>query len=171
MPLGKRWSGLDAMVSPRCAAEKAHPISHRNLHIANFMFVVLPCLQEVFACDYDAKVRAVLLHNFPNLKGKIFWDAMLLNMDLLRQLSPPSELDLFTAGFPCQPFSAAGLNQGVEDTAGRGSPSNKPTISISHSNIPHFPMVAPATLSGVLVIGTTLCVNGLWGHVWPLDWL
>ena len=77
------------------------------------------CLQEVFACEIDPQVKAVLMHNFQHLSdSNVFHDAMKLNMKLLRRLSPPKELDVFSAGFPCQPFSTSGIDKGVEDQRG-----------------------------------------------------
>ena len=45
------------------------------------------CLQEVFACEIDPQVKAVLMHNFQHLSdSNVFHDAMKLNMKLLRRL-------------------------------------------------------------------------------------
>ena len=38
-----------------------------------------------------------------------------------RQPKDLPDHDLYVAGFPCQPFSAMGSNQGVRDTKGRGT--------------------------------------------------
>ena len=73
-----------------------------------------PQCEEVFACDLDPKVRAVLRANFAGLSDKtIFAD-----VTKLRPKEVPPH-DILTAGFPCQTFSAAGLNQGSDCLRGR----------------------------------------------------
>ena len=75
---------------------------------------------EMFACEVDDKVRAVLEHNFPHLRGRIFKDVFDIMGDKLKSALRGVTLDLLTAGFPCQPFSCIGGNQGEEDKARRG---------------------------------------------------
>ena len=76
--------------------------------------------EECFACDVCPAARAVLAHNFEQLSGQnIFGDVMKIDGGLLRRACPL--LHIFTAGFPCQPFSAAGLHQGTCDGRGRGT--------------------------------------------------
>lgn len=63
--------------------------------------------------EYDKFASALLKQNFPNIKN--WGDITLID---------PSELpdfDLFTGGFPCQPFSSAGLQLGEQDKYGRGT--------------------------------------------------
>lgn len=63
--------------------------------------------------EYDNFASDLLKRNFPKIKN---WG------DITK--IEPSELpdfDLFTGGFPCQPFSSAGLQLGEEDKYGRGT--------------------------------------------------
>lgn len=63
--------------------------------------------------EYDKFASALLAQNFPHIKN--WGDITAIN---------PKELpdfDLFTGGFPCQPFSSAGLQLGENDKYGRGT--------------------------------------------------
>lgn len=63
--------------------------------------------------EYDKHASELLRRNFPNIKN---WG------DITK--IDPAELppfDLFTGGFPCQPFSSAGMQMGMEDKYGRGT--------------------------------------------------
>lgn len=72
---------------------------------------------ELFACDIDQKVRKMLTTNFTDLtRRNVFGDVMAIDPSALRTALGP--LDIFTAGFPCQPFSAQGLNRGTSDCRG-----------------------------------------------------
>ena len=66
-----------------------------------------------FCCDVDRWCKKFILQNSP---PKQFFDDIKLRDPLA---APPC--DLYVAGFPCQPFSRAGLRQGAEDTKGRGT--------------------------------------------------
>ncbi len=65
---------------------------------------------DEFASEKDTKTRLMLMHNFKI--GKLFPDIFERDDSHL----PP--LDLYTAGPPCQSFSADGLNQGILDPRG-----------------------------------------------------
>ena len=72
---------------------------------------------DAFACDSCPKVRNVLETNFRALhKGNIFHDVKTLDFDKIKLECP--QLHIFTAGFPCQPFSPAGSSQGTLDMRG-----------------------------------------------------
>ncbi len=67
---------------------------------------------HLFSCDHDPSVQATIRANFaPRI---LFED--LLTRD--NNLAPA--VDVYVAGFPCQPFSIGGKQQGFEDNKGRG---------------------------------------------------
>jgi DNA (cytosine-5)-methyltransferase 1 len=63
--------------------------------------------------EFDPFASALLEANFPNIKN--WGDITKINSEEL------PDFDLFTGGFPCQPFSSAGLQNGEEDKYGRGT--------------------------------------------------
>lgn len=68
--------------------------------------------RHVFACDIDSHAKQTILANH---KPEVFFDDL-----CKRDNATAPKSDLYVAGFPCQPFSAAGLTQGFEDLRGRG---------------------------------------------------
>lgn len=69
---------------------------------------------EVVGMSENDKFASELLSaNFPNIK----------NWGDITTIAPEElpDFDLFTGGFPCQPFSSAGLQLGEEDKYGRGT--------------------------------------------------
>ena len=63
--------------------------------------------------EYDDFASALLAANFPKVKN--WGDITILDPKAL------PDFDLFTGGFPCQPFSSAGLQNGETDKYGRGT--------------------------------------------------
>ena len=63
--------------------------------------------------EYDKFASSLLAQNFPNVKN--WGDITAINPQEL------PDFDLFTGGFPCQPFSSAGLQLGENDKYGRGT--------------------------------------------------
>ncbi|MGN0309684.1 MAG: DNA (cytosine-5-)-methyltransferase [Bacteroides sp.] len=65
--------------------------------------------------EIDADAIELYHYNFPNIP----------NLGDIKTIDPLSEnlpdFDLFTGGFPCQPFSTVGKRQGVDDERGRGT--------------------------------------------------
>jgi len=64
----------------------------------------------VFACEIDAELRALYLKNFPEMKGRVFGD---IRRPEVQGAIP--DHDILCAGFPCQPFSKSGAQQGTRD--------------------------------------------------------
>ena len=63
--------------------------------------------------EFDGFASQLLSQNFPGIKN--WGDITKINPEDL------PDFDLFTGGFPCQPFSSAGLQLGVDDKYGRGT--------------------------------------------------
>ena len=63
--------------------------------------------------EFDPFASQLLAQNFPNIHN--WGDITQINAEEL------PDFDLFTGGFPCQPFSSAGMQIGVDDPYGRGT--------------------------------------------------
>lgn len=63
--------------------------------------------------EFDNFASQLLNANFPGIK----------NWGDITQIEPEDlpDFDFFTGGFPCQPFSSAGLQLGEDDKYGRGT--------------------------------------------------
>lgn len=68
--------------------------------------------EHCFSCDTNEDVRKTLQHNFGD-KFLLFEDITTRNTDDLPLV------DLYHAGFPCQPFSMAGKGEGTSDPRGQ----------------------------------------------------
>ena len=61
-----------------------------------------------FACDSNPAVKKLIARNF----NTIFWQDDMLDIDAKEF---PQNIDLYSCGFPCQPWSSAGLRKGLHD--------------------------------------------------------
>ena len=69
--------------------------------------------------EIEESADLILYHNFPNIEN--YGDIKIIRAKLEKNPKEIPDFDLFTGGFPCQPFSSAGLMQGEEDKLGRGT--------------------------------------------------
>jgi len=90
-------------VGTDCSGMEAPIQAIRNLGV-NF--------EHTFSCDFNPNCRATIEANFPH--------ALMYNDLTKRDNKKAPKVDIYVAGFPCQPFSSAGLQQGFKDKKGRG---------------------------------------------------
>ena len=64
--------------------------------------------ENVFHCEREPFAQKVLKHHFPN--SELYEDITTFDATAYA-----GRIDILTGGFPCQPFSAAGLRKGTED--------------------------------------------------------
>lgn len=74
----------------------------------------------VFAAEKDPNCRKTYFENFKNASPQIFSNNNQFYAEDITKINPNiiPDHDILCAGFPCQPFSQAGLKKGFEDTRG-----------------------------------------------------
>eukprot|EP00969_Alexandrium_andersonii_P260246 11506348-Alexandrium_andersonii.AAC.1 len=110
----KKRPGCLADLLPTCRATKVLRVASDCTGLNSGHVALELCgveARHLFGSDKDCKVRAVLAKNFPALK--VFSDCTVRDHSKL-----PKDIDLYTAGFPCQSFSTSGSKKGVADTRG-----------------------------------------------------
>jgi len=78
--------------------------------LGGFHYALKEIGECVFASELDPTLREVYQTNFPNMRGRTFGD---IRECVANDLVPPH--DLLCAGFPCQPFSKSGAQNGLKD--------------------------------------------------------
>lgn len=77
--------------------------------------------EGVFAAEIDKFARVTYRENYKELAPKIFENNETLfikDVTRINEVNKIPHIDLVAAGFPCQPFSQAGLKKGFLDTRG-----------------------------------------------------
>lgn len=69
--------------------------------------------------EIEPSAKRILHENFPNIKD--YDNIITINEELEKDRNYIPDFDLFTGGFPCQPFSTAGKQMGDKDELGRGT--------------------------------------------------
>lgn len=72
----------------------------------------------VFASEWDEHARKTYEHNFSKIDPELFENNMFAGDITKVDASSIPDFDILTGGFPCQPFSQAGLKKGFNETRG-----------------------------------------------------
>lgn len=72
----------------------------------------------VFASEWDAFARKTYEHNFKKIEPSLFKKGQFVGDITKIDAKDIPDFDVLTGGFPCQPFSQAGLKKGFNETRG-----------------------------------------------------
>lgn len=72
----------------------------------------------VFASEWDAFARKTYEHNFKKIEPSLFKKGQFVGDITKIDAKNIPDFDVLTGGFPCQPFSQAGLKKGFNETRG-----------------------------------------------------
>lgn len=92
------------VIGTDCSGMEAPVMALRNLGVP---------LDHAFSCDINRHAKETIM---ANCKPRVWYDDL-----TTRDNHKAPKADLYVAGFPCQPFSAAGKQQGFNDEKGRGT--------------------------------------------------
>ena len=101
-----------------------------------------------FVSDIDKDVSTLLTHHYPHISNL----GDLTTVDWKQQ----DEIDVLTAGYPCQPFSTAGKRKGSEDARGQIFNYIKDAVSVLR---PRYLFLE--NVSGHLTLGGTSVTGSL----------
>jgi DNA-cytosine methyltransferase len=100
----KKSSEVELNIGTDCSGLEAPLFALRNIGVNHRL---------KFSCDNDPEVRK---NHEANFTPEVFYPDI-----KTRQTSDMPTVDIYVAGFPCQPFSEAGKKEGFEDSKGRGT--------------------------------------------------
>ena len=102
-------------------------------------------IQTIFATDFEAHCIKTIQNSFPDVPVAC---ENIMDLDFSEHFNIETQIDILSAGFPCQSFSTAGANLGFDDPRGKlffeiprliESLVNPPKVVLLE-NVPHLKM-------------------------------